>query len=333
MTNRIVKALLLSCLLPVLTFSAKAEHLFTEGKNPELDRLVAAYLEKDREIDSEIEPRVAAARDKYIDDLDRIMDDLNEKRRPDEVEKIQKGIKRYQRTGMKGAPANDQPSAVKLAWTAMTRSVETAEAEVRPKREGIRTQFLRGLSEIETSLRQAKDAEGLVLALRARACINIRGAIEKDRLATTEIFGSKDAPWKDVAGQGGYVVGFQTNSGQWWEHRVLGEMKPVFETLEGLAEGSPRGNNGGEIVLAKKGYAVGGLSVRSGDVVNAVQIIFMRINADGMSLDPKDSYLSDWLGGKGGGKPKDISGRGRMVVGVTGNSGDIIDGLGLVFLR
>jgi hypothetical protein len=37
--------------------------------------------------------------------------------------------------------------------------------------------------------------------------------------------------------------------------------------------------------------------VRSGEVVDSVQIVFMRINPGGLSLNPQDSYLSDWLGG------------------------------------
>ena len=63
------------------------------------------------------------------------------------------------------------------------------------------------------------------------------------------------------------------------------------------------------------------------------KIIFMRINPDGLSLNPQDFYVTDWLGGEGGGKGREISARGRLVVGVTGRTGDVVEGLGLVYLK
>ena len=321
-------------LLAAALFSvANADSSFIKGKYPDFDKLVNGYVDRDLEIDADIAPTLTSARDAYSAELDKIIDGYNDKQRPDEAEKIQKEVERFHRNGLKGYPSDEQPTAVKIAWSDMLRTVEQAEKEVRPRRQKIRNLFLRALGGIESSFREAKDGEGLALAGKARACVSIRDLIEDDRLAETKIYGESKNPWRDVANQGGYIVGFETSTGQWWQHQVLGEMKPIFETLDGPTEGARRGGGSGEVTLAKEGYAVGGLSIRSGDVVNAVQIIFMRINPDGMSLDTKDSYRSEWLGGKGGGKPNDIDSRGHLIVGVTGKTGDIIDGLGLVYLR
>ena len=133
--------------------------------------------------------------------------------------------------------------------------------------------------------------------------------------------------------EGGYLVGFDLGKGGWFQFTVAGLMTPVFETVNGPRDGEPRGHAVGERVLAKEGYAVGGLIVRGGVVVNTVKIIFMRINPDGVSLDPHDSYVSDWLGGEGGGLAKEINAHGHLAIGVTGTTSDVVDSIGLVYLK
>jgi hypothetical protein len=70
-------------------------------------------------------------------------------------------------------------------------------------------------------------------------------------------------------------------------------------------------------VKAKKGYAVGGLTVKSMALVDGFSITFMKVNANG-GLDKSKRYESKWVGGKGGGQETRIGGDGRPVIGIVG---------------
>lgn len=75
---------------------------------------------------------------------------------------------------------------------------------------------------------------------------------------------------------------------------------------------------------------MGGMTVRSKTFVNAVQLIFMKIKADG-SLDPADNYTSEWLGVEvNGAKETKLGGTGRAVIGIHCKQGAILNSVGLV---
>jgi len=76
------------------------------------------------------------------------------------------------------------------------------------------------------------------------------------------------------------------------------------------------------------GYAVGALAVDGEDLVNALQIKFMRINADG-TLDPSDSYTSPVIGNWTGKAPVVLGGTGAPVIGIHGRRGVVLDAVGL----
>lgn len=173
------------------------------------------------------------------------------------------------------------------------------------------------------------DAEGLALIKRAKTCLAIRRAIESDRVSMTEILGDAQREARDVAKEGGYLVGFELAE----RHGNLGCWRPIFATASGLRDGNRRGIESGARVLAKQGYAVGGMRVKRSTFIDSVQIIFMRIKPDGLSLDPKDFYVSDSFGGKGGGKAEELTANGRLIVGVTGYAGHYIAGVGFVYLK
>ena len=81
-------------------------------------------------------------------------------------------------------------------------------------------------------------------------------------------------------------------------------------------------------MFAKDGYAVGAIQVDGADFVNAVRVAFMRIEGD--RLNPKDTYISDWIGKLTGRDPVTINGNGAIVVGVHGRRGAILNAVGLV---
>jgi hypothetical protein len=67
--------------------------------------------------------------------------------------------------------------------------------------------------------------------------------------------------------------------------------------------------------MAKEGYAVGAVNVKTNTTVTAFQVVYMKIKPDG-TLDTKDSYTSEWIGEAGlGDKEGTVSGNGSKVIG------------------
>lgn len=130
----------------------------------------------------------------------------------------------------------------------------------------------------------------------------------------------------------GLLVGIRVTSGKWFGHQVTRAVYPIFRTSAGtLEEGPRRGGRGGEdvTVVAKDGYAVGAISASGGAQLNAFKLVFMRVRADG-TLDLKDSYESQSLGGTGGQGPHLLGGDGRPVLGICGRCAAVMDSLGII---
>lgn len=90
--------------------------------------------------------------------------------------------------------------------------------------------------------------------------------------------------------------------------KCLAQMSPVYDARQ------PR--FGQEMVIAKDGYALGGLNVKTKRIVTAVQIVFMKKKADG-TLDATDTYTSSWLGHpESADADGTLSGNGRKVIGM-----------------
>jgi hypothetical protein len=54
---------------------------------------------------------------------------------------------------------------------------------------------------------------------------------------------------------------------------------------------------------------------------------------DAGKLNPKDNYLSDWMGVPVSGQlPKQLAGHGERVIGVTGRKGINMDAIGLIVI-
>ena len=70
--------------------------------------------------------------------------------------------------------------------------------------------------------------------------------------------------------------------------------------------------------MARPGYAVGAIHLRQGLLVDAVQLVFQRVEEGRLVAD--DSYTSDWIGDPGGGGASTASGQGRPVVGLRGRA-------------
>jgi hypothetical protein len=83
-------------------------------------------------------------------------------------------------------------------------------------------------------------------------------------------------------------------------------------------------------LIAKDGYAVAGVTARSGARLDGLSVTFMRLKPDG-TLDPRDTYKSPWVGGQGGEVEQTVATAGnKPALGLHGRTGNGVYALGLV---
>jgi hypothetical protein len=123
----------------------------------------------------------------------------------------------------------------------------------------------------------------------------------------------------------GLLLGLDYRTGEWEGEKCLGGLVPVFGRDQPVGPGMSR-------VLAKDGYAVGGVKVRTKRFVDAFQLVYMRVKPDGR-LDAADSYTSDWFGDPGEQEAKTLAGDGTPVIGIICRQGGILNGLALVLRK
>jgi hypothetical protein len=131
----------------------------------------------------------------------------------------------------------------------------------------------------------------------------------------------------DKAPPGGLLVGLRCAKGTNWGG-ALQAVQPIYQVDEGYVMGARHGKAGGDELqlLAKPGYAVGAIHARAGLVLNALQLVFFRI--DGRRLDPADRYESPWVGSDGGG-PFDLDAQGAPITELFGTWEQDIVSLGV----
>ncbi len=133
-----------------------------------------------------------------------------------------------------------------------------------------------------------------------------------------------DPFFKDQSPEKSLLVGFEIGLGPAFGVELVKAIRPIYRRDKGKdVLGKPYGTNLNKVirVKAKAGYGVGGMTIRTGLVVNGLSLIFMRV-VDG-KLDPTDSYESDWIGDATGGTQKTIPGDGTPVIGISGRTSEI----------
>jgi hypothetical protein len=139
----------------------------------------------------------------------------------------------------------------------------------------------------------------------------------------TEFAGDANGGVFRYAEPGKPVLGVEYWAGEWDKEPCLARLIPVYEAKQPVEGAAQR-------VVARPGYAVGGLTVRTKRFVNAVQVTFMRLGPDGRP-DPRDSYTSAWLGAdKVQGREVKLGGDGRPVIGLSCKQGGILNAVALV---
>jgi hypothetical protein len=135
-------------------------------------------------------------------------------------------------------------------------------------------------------------------------------------------------PFSEESPEGGLLAGLICVKGKNWGG-ALHAVQPVYQTPGEYVTGARHGSPGGEEqhLVARPGYAIGAVKARAGLVLNAVQVVFYRIN--GRRLDPADRYESPWVGSDGGGL-NELDGRGDPITGVFGTWEEDLTSIGLI---
>jgi hypothetical protein len=137
--------------------------------------------------------------------------------------------------------------------------------------------------------------------------------------------------FREIAPPGGLLVGVRVGYIDAFGGSKIGAVRPIFQNGDAYALGKPHGKDIPQPVssVARPGYAVGAINTRTGLLLDAFQLVFMRFKEG--KLDPSDSYTSSWLGDPRGGGAGTATGAGKLVVGLQGRSnGREINALGLV---
>ncbi|MHC5541611.1 hypothetical protein ACYOEI_25600, partial [Singulisphaera rosea] len=137
--------------------------------------------------------------------------------------------------------------------------------------------------------------------------------------------------YRETAPKGGVLVGVRIGYIDAFGGLKVGSILPIFQLGHAYSEGNRHGAplDTSVTLVARPGFAVGAINTRTGLLLDALQVVFMKFK-DGR-LDPADSYLSPWLGDPRGGNLASVSGDGKLVSGIHGRSnGREINALGLV---
>jgi hypothetical protein len=122
---------------------------------------------------------------------------------------------------------------------------------------------------------------------------------------------------RDVAPVGHVLAGFDYTLGR-YEQRIviIGSLQPIYtlgwKSQRGKVHGKPQ--VAPRTVVAKQGYAVGAIEAKGAGVLDGFRLVFMRQRLG--TLDPTDSYRSEWIGGTGGTEARLLSGEGRPIAGI-----------------
>jgi hypothetical protein len=176
-----------------------------------------------------------------------------------------------------------------------------------------------------------------------------RAAVDAGRVERSKPLGFNisKVPFTEMPADGALLVGFDVGVGKFLDIETVYALRPVYQTAFGETSGQEHGLFFGQRkvgrrtykskvlrrvrVLARPGYAVGGVTLRTGLNINGLSLTFMRVS--GRALDPRQSYTSEWVGDRTGGGEAYISGDGAPVVGVFGSQDvEHVSSLGLIYM-
>jgi hypothetical protein len=169
-----------------------------------------------------------------------------------------------------------------------------------------------------------------------------KAAITREDYDKTEMEGFTlgNKVFTDLPKEGGVLIGFDLGIGI---NDVIFALRPIYLTAKGEAPGRDQGrfSTGGRQdkvkrvvqIKAKPGYAVAKMRFQSAITIQCVRLTFSRLN--GNSLDPSDSYSSNWIGTyKRDRDDKILDSTNCPIIGVFGKQDDkSVLALGLIHLK
>lgn len=149
-----------------------------------------------------------------------------------------------------------------------------------------------------------------------------------DLRKTAMVGGNGGGPFSSPGDGEKLVRGFRYWPGH-WNGPVIGHFSPLYDAAGNDPPAPGLDPKTAKNILAREGYAVGGL-IADFDDVNffAFRVIFLR-EKDGL-LDRKDQYTSEWIGTPAGKHQQQLAGDGETIVGIFGRQGMNCDAIGLL---
>jgi hypothetical protein len=120
--------------------------------------------------------------------------------------------------------------------------------------------------------------------------------------------------------KGEHVIGFRIAMSKSRNDTIVKSFEPIYPS-DGLVVTQ-------SMIVARPGYAVGGVRLAGDRQNTADRVVFMRLTAHG--LDPDDSYQSDWQGDWARWSTFLLGGDGNIVVGTYGRQSTNLGALGLI---
>jgi hypothetical protein len=139
--------------------------------------------------------------------------------------------------------------------------------------------------------------------------------------------------FRDVGPEGSVLVGVRVTFIERFGGPKVRSAQPIYRSGKSHYAGLIHGEQVGPVavVVARPGYAIGGLVTHTGLTVDGFGIVFMKI--DGDHLDPTDSYNSPWIGDRKGGSPGEVMSSGGLPVGLQGRARNELNAIGLTLLK
>jgi hypothetical protein len=138
---------------------------------------------------------------------------------------------------------------------------------------------------------------------------------------TKIVGGTFDPSLQERAPEGGLLVGLEISLTKFVDRDVIRSLRPIYRTSTGEeVKGRQYGTPQGKVYLAKAkpGYALGGVKLRTGLLIDGLSITFMKTR--GATLDRNDAYETVWIGNEIGGSPGTLAGDGTPIVGFAGKT-------------
>lgn len=182
------------------------------------------------------------------------------------------------------------------------------------------------LSKEELEKIQAQNKANLEAAKQANEERKAREAMADVGEDTKFVGGTGGSPGHRHVKEDSLLYGIECRFAEWMGEDCISEIVPVFS--RDRERKLPAG------AVAREGYAVGAVNLNALEYINGIQLVFMRVKDDGR-LDPKDSYISEWLGARARGrrKPQVLSGGGDPIIGIHFRKGLVVDAMALVVDR